>query len=92
MNHSEDIAEESQLAQTDHAPDDEGPAPRARPAAGEDAIARIAGSLGLPMEQVRWEFWHAWDGLLIDAKFPDYLLVLTERKAVQALRGKQVHH
>ncbi|PLP99048.1 hypothetical protein CYJ10_19145 [Cupriavidus pauculus] len=71
---------------------DEGPARKARPAAGEDAIARIASSLGLPEEQVRWEFWHAWDGLLLDAKFPDYLLVLTERKAVQALRGKQVHH
>ena len=92
MNHSEDVIQELQPVQADSAQHNEGPAPKARPAAGEDAIARIAGALGLPVEQVRWEFWHVWDGLLIDAKFPDYLLVLTERKAVQALRGKQVHH
>lgn len=90
MNHSEDITLESVTARDARAFD--GQRSKARPAAGEDAIARIAGSLGLPVEKVRWEFWRAWDELLIDAKFPDYLLVLTERKAVQALRGKQVHH
>ncbi len=64
-----------------------------RPAAGEDAIARIASTLGLPVEKVRWQFWNAWDGLLVDAKFPDYLLVLSERKALAALRREQqVHH
>lgn len=91
MNHSQEaiqnppLQDESTAAEASHAP-------KARPAAGEDAIARIAAALELPVEQVRWEFWHAWDGLLLDAKFPDYLLVLTERKALQALRGKQMHH
>ncbi|WP_231906895.1 DUF3562 domain-containing protein [Cupriavidus sp. D384] len=91
MNHSEDVIQEFPPMQ-ERVANDEGPVRKARPAAGEDAIARIASSLALPVEQVRWEFWHAWDGLLIDAKFPDYLLVLTERKALQALRGKHVHH
>lgn len=91
MNHSEDTIQDA-AARGDTFANDEGPKTKARPAAGEDAIARIADSLDLPVEQVRWEFWHAWDGLLLDAKFPDYLLVLTERKAVEALRGKQVHH
>nr|WP_315592821.1 DUF3562 domain-containing protein [uncultured Cupriavidus sp.] len=64
-----------------------------RPSAGEDAIERIASALGLPVDQVRWQFWNAWDRLLVDAKFPDYLLVLSERKTRDALRRqKQVHH
>jgi len=87
MNHSQDFVQDDIKAAGQ--PD---AASKARPSAGEDAIARIAASLDLPVEQVRWEFWHAWDGLLVDAKFPDYLLVLTERKAVQALRGRQAHH
>ncbi|WP_230625643.1 DUF3562 domain-containing protein [Cupriavidus necator] len=62
---------------------------RTRPRAGEDAIARIAVAHGAPLEFVRWQFWNAWDALQEDAKFPDYLLVLTERKVVEALRRRR---
>lgn len=92
MNHLQATTEEASAVQAATARDQ--PATiKNRPAAGEDAIARIASTLGLPVDQVRWQFWNAWDRLLVDAKFPDYLLVLSERKTLDALRRqKQVHH
>jgi hypothetical protein len=65
----------------------------ARPPEGEEAIARIAALQSAPQELVSREFWSAWDALLADARIPDFMLVLTERKVVNALRrGKQTHH
>ncbi|MCL2657331.1 MAG: DUF3562 domain-containing protein [Betaproteobacteria bacterium] len=65
----------------------------ARPPEGEEAIARIAALQGAPRELVSREFWSAWDALLVDARIPDFMLVLTERKVVNALRReKQTHH
>ncbi len=64
-----------------------------RPAAADDAIARIANAHNAPLERVREAFWNAWDTLQQDAKFPDYLMVLTERRVREALRhGDRTRH
>lgn len=66
-------------------PEDGGPA---RPASGHHAIERIASAYNMPKELVQWEFWSAWDALLVDAKCADYLLVLTEKRVIAAIRRR----
>ncbi|WP_369823522.1 DUF3562 domain-containing protein [Cupriavidus sp. OV038] len=67
------------------------------PASGEDsgrpplavqAIERIALRSGIPKEVVRQEFWSAWDALLSDAKFKDYVLLFAEKRVLEVLRRK----
>lgn len=59
---------------------------------GLDAIERLAAAYGLPKEVVHWEFCNAWDALASDARFPDYLLVLAEKRTKEALRRKLKRH
>ena len=63
----------------------------ARPLSGSRAIERIASTLNVPREVVQWEFWNVWDALMADAKFTDYLPVLTEKRVMAALRQKGWH-
>lgn len=55
---------------------------------GLEAIERLAAAYDLPKEVVHLEFCNAWNALVSDAKFPDYLLVLTEKRTREALRRK----
>ncbi|WP_420839599.1 DUF3562 domain-containing protein [Cupriavidus yeoncheonensis] len=63
----------------------------ARPLSGSRAIERIASTLNVPREVVQWEFWNVWDALRADAKFTDYLPVLTEKRVMAVLRRKEMH-
>lgn len=59
-----------------------------RPLSVAEAIERIAEHHNVPKEVVQWEFWNAWDALVTDAKFLDYVLLLTEKRAMEALRHR----
>lgn len=60
-----------------------------RPPAAYHAIERLAQHHDVPEEEVQREFWNTWDALLTEAKFPDYVLVLTERRVNEALRRRR---
>ncbi|MGO4326566.1 DUF3562 domain-containing protein [Cupriavidus sp. 2TAF22] len=60
----------------------------ARPSSVVEAIDRIARCHNVPREVIQWEFWSAWDALSTDAKFPDYVLLLAEKRVKEALRRR----